>query len=236
MATRTIHPPIKIGDTFDRWTVLRPAEPTKNGHPRVCCQCVCGTIRDVSESSLRRGISRSCGCLKDELTKQRSTTHGKAGGIRTPEYKCWKWIRTRLYNPHDAGYKNYGGRGIQMCQGWQDFRNFLADMKEKPSPQYSIDRKDNEGHYSCGHCAECLTQGWPANCIWATRAMQNSHKRNSHLLTYNGETKNMTQWADSLKHLGFSYDLIRNRINRYGWSVERTLTTPPCIPTMPRGD
>ena len=84
---------------------------------------------------------------------------------RAPEYRAWQSMRKRCSNEKDKGFKNYGGRGIRVCERWNIFENFLADMGHKPSSAYSLERKNNDGNYD------------PSNCCWATRAEQNSNKR-----------------------------------------------------------
>jgi hypothetical protein len=92
----------------------------------------------------------------------------KHGFIKTPTYRSWIAMRSRCVDPNASGYKNYGGRGIKVCERWDDFLNFLADMGERP-PGMSIEREDGTGNYC------------PENCKWATRKVQNRNKRNTKL-------------------------------------------------------
>lgn len=141
------------------------------------------------------------------------------------EYSVWQDMKQRCYNPKCCNYPHYGARGIRVCDRWRhDFTAFLADMGRRPSFQHSIDRIDNEGNYSCGHCEECLRNGWPANCRWATWTEQNRNRRTNHEVTFQGRTMCLAAWA---KELGIAAPTLFGRINRRGWTVERALSTPP---------
>ena len=130
---------------------------------------------------------------------------------RTPEYRCWQSIRDRCYNPNNRDYAMYGGRGIAVCKRWRESSAaFLADMGPKPSPEHSIDRIDNDGDYS------------PENCRWATPAEQARNRKSSRLLTHNGETMTVAEWAE---RLAIKPGTLSMRLS-YGWSVEKAVTTP----------
>lgn len=98
-----------------------------------------------------------------------------------PLYQAHRDIIARCNNPKSKAYKHYGGRGIKVCQRWSDqitgLQNFAEDIGEKPTPKHSIDRIDNEGNYSCGHCEQCVELGWEANCRWATWTQQLCNQR-----------------------------------------------------------
>jgi hypothetical protein len=123
----------------------------------------------------------------------------------------------------EKAFADYGGRGICMCSGWKSsFKAFLSDMGPRPSKEYSIDRKDNDGNYSCGHCSECVEKSWPKNCRWATRSEQRRNQGDVVMLTFRGETLCM---SDMAKKHGLSKGTLRDRLNR-GMSLEMALTTP----------
>lgn len=115
-----------------------------------------------------------------------------------------------------------------MCERWiRSFESFWDDMGQCPTG-LSLDRKNVNGHYSCGKCNECITKGWPLNCRWATQSEQANNTRRCRLITFNGKTQNVSQWA---RELGMDSGSLHNRIVYSKWSIERALTTPP----FPRG-
>lgn len=108
-------------------------------------------------------------------------------------------MRQRCLNSNDASYPDYGGRGIRICQGWSTFQGFVKDVGHCPSSLHSLDRKDNDGHYSCGHCDECVKNNWPRNWRWATAKEQSGNTRWNVRITKNGETKIIADWAETLQ-------------------------------------
>lgn len=137
--------------------------------------------------------------------------HGHAAGTHTsPTYRSWKDMKARCIRVTHKDYPHYGGRGITFCERWRVFDNFLADMGERPEGM-TLERNDNDGPYSA------------SNCRWATRAEQCRNQRSNLLLTHEGRTMCVADWA---AHLGIHRQTLRDRIQRYGWSTERALTTP----------
>ena len=132
-------------------------------------------------------------------------THGKS---RTAEYKIWHHMIRRCDVRSHKFFKNYGGRGIKVCDRWRDFASFYEDMGPRPSPKHTIDRKDNDGDYE------------PRNCRWATRWQQNQNTRKSVIIEHDGECHSMSEWA---RRLGMSRQTLRLRLKN-GWSVEDALT------------
>lgn len=208
------------GQTFGRWTVIERAGVHPGGHFAWTCRCECGVVRDVLASGLTGGTSKSCGCLRMELTAKHKTKHGAARrGCVTPEFSTWNSMMHRC----EGGLPNYGGRGIYVCPRWQHFPSFLEDMGPRPSRGHSIDRILNAtGSYTCGRCDDCLASGAPMNCRWATRAEQARNQRSNVLITYQGETLPLCDWAPKF---GMPVYLLRGRL-RDGWSMERAATTP----------
>lgn len=176
------------------------------------CKCDCGNTKTLKSIVLRRGLSQSCGCLKLEVLVERSTKHGHspAKGGFSPTYHSWTAMMQRCTNQNSERYKDYGGRGIAVCERWHEFANFLADMGEKPFRK-SLDRIDNSGNYE------------PANCRWATFKAQGRNKRNNRALTVNGETRLLVEWAELR---GMKPQMIRDRLAD-GWTEHDAVMIDP---------
>lgn len=171
------------------------------------CQCDCGNQKWIANGNLRSGNSNSCGCFHKEQLSERVSTHGLS---KTPIYAIWRTIKQRCLNPGSPRWEYYGGRGIKVCERWQNsFEAFLEDMGEPPKGM-SIDRIDNDGDYA------------PGNCRWATHVEQCNNRRSNHILEANGRAQNVTQWA---KELGVSKRLLLGRLG-LGWSHHDIVNTP----------
>lgn len=139
------------------------------------------------------------------------------------EYWSWRNAKYRTCYPTSKNYHHYGGRGITMCQRWKEsFYNFLSDLGKRPTKEHSIDRIDNNGGYWCGKCEECINNGQPANCRWATMREQSRNKRSNHWISVGAETLTITQWAE---RLGSTPTTLADRI-RKGLTPEQAVTTP----------
>lgn len=208
-----------VGKRFGRLTVLRQVEdyvsPGGAHFHMWLCQCNCGNQIKVITHDLMSGHTQSCGCLGKEKRRKSATKHGLS---KTPLYAKYNSILDRCYNPNNKEYKNYGGRGIKMCDEWRDdFTKFYAWAIETHwEPNLTIERIDVNGNYS------------PDNCTWLTIQQQQSNKTTRHELTARGETHSIKEWADILD---MSQDVIERRLNQLGWSDEEALFTPLNIGT-----
>lgn len=189
-------------EIFGRLTTLGPA--FLIGNKRFCvCRCECGTTHVFREDKLISSHTKSCGCL----TKSHGFLVNKK---RTVEYTAWARMSQRCTNPNNPRYKDYGGRGIKVCDRWRTFEGFFADMGKKPSPQHSIDRIDNDGDYC------------PENCRWATIKQQANNKRSNRIVSAFGKQQTLAEWADEM---GLSWDALWSRLKRK-WPLEKALLHP----------
>lgn len=175
------------------------------------CICRCGETVTLLNCDLLRGSVNSCGCLRREIVAARSTVHGHASRLNvSPTYESWHQMKRRCNNINNAAYENYGGRGISVCIRWSSFNNFLADMGECPLG-LTLGRKNNDGNYE------------PSNCEWQTNTEQNRNKRTNRMFTVNGLTGCLSFMAE---RFGIRSDTAIRRIDRMGWPVEKSFTTP----------
>jgi hypothetical protein len=130
---------------------------------------------------------------------------------KSPEYVSWCQMRDRCSNPKNKRYPRYGGRGIAVCERWGDFSLFLLDIGKRPSPDHTLDRKNNDGNYE------------PGNCRWATRAEQNNNQSHTRLLTALSRTLSVSAWA---REMGITRESLRDRLGR-GMPIDVALTKAP---------
>lgn len=146
------------GKVFGRLTVIELSKKSKPGKIYWECLCQCGNIKSISSNSLLSGNTKSCGCLRKEIVSSSKSTHKKS---YSPEYNCYHHMLKRCYNKNNNVYQYYGARGIKVCDRWlESFENFYEDMGDRPSPNHSLDRINNDGNYE------------PSNCKWSTQSEQ----------------------------------------------------------------
>lgn len=179
------------------------------------CRCDCGTERRVVRSDLQSGRSKNCGCVRRSAlptaAKKANTTHGME---KSAEYRTWIDMRRRCHDPRRPDFKNYGARGITVCEEWRgSFEAFYRDMGPRPTG-HTLDRLQNSGPYE------------KKNCVWATRKKQERNKRTSRIIEIDG--KRMTV-AEACEVYSIKPNTANNRLNTMGWSVEDTFKRPLAI-------
>lgn len=174
------------GQQFGRLTVIKrhfPSNVRQQAMWECSCSCGCGNVV-VPAMSLKKAITRSCGCLRKETSAELNTKHGLRD---SEEYHVWSGIKNRCYNKNEKSYPDYGGRGVTMCDEWKDsFETFYRDMGSRPSHKHTIERRENDKGYT------------KENCVWATRKEQANNRRNNLYYELNGESKTLQEWCDEL--------------------------------------
>ena len=174
------------------------------------CKCQCGNEVVVRAKSLTRGVTKSCGCLQRDGMSERASVHH---GYGTRLYSVWNSMRQRCNNPNSLAYHNYGGRGIKICDEWDNFSCFRRWAMENgydenaPRGMYTLDRVDVNGPYS------------PENCRWVDMRTQSNNKRNTIYLEFDGKKRSLTEWASLL---GADYTTLWSRYSK-GLTAEEIL-------------
>lgn len=198
---------VVVGKKYGAWTIVGEGSSTS----KVLCKCDCGrTEREVRKYDLTNGTSLMCRRCSVALSK---TTHGASPyGKASPEYNTWVHMIQRCHNPKNKDYKNYGGRGIEVCEMWKDsFEAFLLMVGKRPTLEHTIERIDSNGNYE------------PGNVRWATRFEQNQNTRSNVKLTIDNETKTVSEWSRDSR-CSVSMFTIYKRLDR-GWDAERAVFT-----------
>ena len=191
----------QIGERFGKLIVLD----NSHGCNEILCKCDCGTIKTYRSCNLKSGNTRSCG----RIGTPRNMKHGDR---HTRLYRIWRAMRERCNIKSCTAYKNYGARGIKVCNEWNDYLTFKKwALSNGYTDELTIDRIDVNGNYE------------PDNCRWATYKVQSNNTRHNHYITYKDETRTLSEWANLL---GLKPYLIQNRLRR-GWAVEDALFLPP---------
>lgn len=204
---------IFLGLKYGDWTILEDkgtknsekAKIFKRTYHYVIAICKCGNKKEVLLAALINGKSKHC---RSCHTISINLIHGMA---HTVEYQAWHDMKRRCYNIYAKNYKNYGGRGITVCDRWTDkengFMNFWEDMGKRTSSNHSLDRKNNNGDYT------------PDNCNWSDYLTQQRNKRTNHKLTHNSNILTIREWSELT---GTNSGTIRSRL-RQKWDIEEAL-------------
>lgn len=189
------------GQKFNKLTALYPTDERSSGKNIIwVCQCDCGKLTKANSGQLQNGKKKSCGCWVIERMSNLNRSHG---GRHERLYLVWMDMRRRCYDPKEMGYKNYGGRGIKVCDEWHDYSEFRKWALEHgydenaARGECTLDRIDVNGDYC------------PENCRWTNMKAQCSNKRNNRYLTYCSETKTVKQWIETL---GLRGSTVYNRL------------------------
>ena len=197
------------GERFGMLTAVElvARDPSKENNHIWWFVCDCGASTDLRIKSVRSGNTRSCGCLARSIVVERNSTHGLSRK-HPREYRCWKDMRSRCNTQTRTDYHLYGGRGISVCDRWDDFGAFLSDMGSRPNAT-SIDRIDVNGNYE------------PGNCRWADATVQANNKRSNHILVIDGERKTLQEWCNVY---GVEPSKVRYRL-KTGMSPKKAFTS-----------
>lgn len=202
---------IQEGDKYGRLTILKEIEPVilpYGTYRQFLCKCDCGNETTTTLNLLRQGKKKSCGCLFKErnpkILKPKSRITYKMENTRL--YHIWCGMKQRCYNKNKKGYKNYGGRNIQICDEWLKFENFYSwAISNGYEDNLTIDRIDSNGNYE------------PSNCRWASWKQQENNKRTNRYITVKGETKTLSEWS---RVTGLGKETIRWRLEN-GWGIDK---------------
>lgn len=200
-----------VGKTYNRLTIVGEVAPFTKNKTCVEAVCDCGVTKAYILSRLISGHTKSCGCLQIESIKDRVTTHGLT---KHPLYTVWALMKQRCNDPNATGYENYGGRGVMVCDKWQnDFKSFY-DWCITNGWEYGLDiDKDIRGNgmlYS------------PENCIFVTTKTNCNKTRKNKYFVIDGITYSMSEVADKYN---LRYTTVRRRIG-LGWSIEEVINEP----------
>lgn len=199
------------GQRFGHLVAIRLVEPYQSSsgkrYRQWLCQCDCGNQKIIFQTNLIEGKIKSCGC-------EQYSVHTKHGEAKSRLYSIWRNLRQRCNNPKAKNYDNYGGRGIKVCDNWNNAEGYTAFKEWALSNGYrndlTIDRINNNGNYE------------PSNCRWATSLEQNNNQSSNIMISYNNEIHTLSEWS---RLTGINRSTLKNRYEK-GQSPEEILYTP----------
>lgn len=196
------------GQRFGRLVAIGPVGRYRNTQIVWLCQCDCGNTCTPIVNNLRKGKSKSCGCLRDDTARE---THTKHGMKRHPLYAAWVDMNARCRNPNAANYSDYGGRNIKVCDKWREsfqaYHDYVTQLDNYGVKGCTLDRIDNDGNYE------------PDNMRWASDIEQARNKRNNRMITHDGKAQCLQAWAEDLQ---INRNTLKNRLNA-GWDIEQVI-------------
>lgn len=209
-----------IGDRYGRLLVIAR---TPSPGAKWSCRCDCGADKLVESCDLRTSRVQSCGCLDRDRRRGAGNANFKHGQSSTRLFSVWKGMHNRCRNPNQQGFRNYGGRGIRVCDRWGDFPAFAEDMGSDYRPGLTIERRDVNGHYE------------PGNCVWLPFVRQAVNRRTTPFVDWRGVRM---AFADAWRDAGqvVRMDTAWSRYHRYGWTLEAALTTARVVGKPARTD
>lgn len=201
---------IRSGMKFGKWEIIEeiPAKIISNKPRRMFrCKCECGNIGEVQLACLLNGHSTSCGCVQKQRASEANLTHGLSD--KHPLYGIWKNMKKRCNNPSATEYKNYGGRGISVCDDWKRFEPFYNwAIYNGWQSNLTIDRIDCNGNYC------------PENCRWVSMNVQMNNTTRNHYINFNGTVYTLSTLA---QELNIPYNIVRYRISTCNWNVQQLI-------------
>ena len=199
----------ETGKRYGKLTVI--SYEMTNGKAFWKCKCDCGNETLVAGDKLRSGRTKSCGCIQQAHRKE--GFHKSHGMTDTRLYYEWCNMKSRCNNLKNIMYKNYGGRGIKVCDEWLDFETYMEwALSHGYTDNLTIERVDVNGNYE------------PSNCKWITNKEQYLNRTDTHLVTAFGKTQTIKEWSEET---GIKYDTIHARLKYYGWSAEDAVSVSP---------
>jgi hypothetical protein len=204
--------PIDItGQRFGKLTAIKEHHQGIQGRWHWLCKCDCGNKVIILGINLRNGNTKSCGCLKSEITAKRNKDNSTHNLSKHTLYIVHRNMMQRCYNNSNTRYLDYGGRGITVYQEWHDLPSFYTwALTSGYEEHLTIDRIDNNGNYC------------PENCRWVTQQENQNNKRTNKYITYNGRVHTISEWSRILK---IAYCTLYYRLSS-NWTIEEALTTP----------
>jgi len=203
---------VKAGDRFGRLLILETTESGYSKNPSMS-KCICDCGKRVEIRTIELWKKRSCGCMRNKVFYNK--THKK-------EWRAWQGMKARCFRKTNKRYPEWGGRGITVCDGIRyDVGYFIEILGVSPTPLHSVDRKDNDMHYSCGRCSHCVENNWDLNIHWATHIEQSQNRTIVKKYFYNGDYLCLSEIC---RRLDLPLKTIWARIDS-GWSFDKAINT-----------